>query len=323
MSARLPQALQEQLAGIDNAEADPTHSTTKRQNLEAKFNRRWNEVKGEINDLFSGGSYYHPQNDVSNSQQIADFRDWLEATLASTVLETVRQREARNGNHWTSQYVRQFYEHGLERADTELRQVGYDIPTEVTGEDILRQDQNDLHENLLQEENLAVYQDLEDIVRRTEQEITREYRESVRAGLALGATSNALKDRIDHSRAGKNATRGLAHTRAGVQVINDAALERYHEAGVEQVGATIEVDIDVEESYGPGASSGDIDPNGSDTPDDLSFITAGDLRVCSTCQTYAAGGPYQVEAIRNGTAPMPGRDTHMLCRCLLVPTSAS
>jgi hypothetical protein len=297
--------LVEQLAETDGASIDPTRSTTKRERFEAKFNKRWNRVKGDINDLLSSSeSYYHPQNSMSESRQIADFRDWLDDELEETVIEPVRQREARRGEHWTASRVREFYEHGLERADVELRKVGYDIPTAVTGTDILRQDPGGLHEEQLADEYLAVYQELEDIANRTEQEISREYREAAMAGLALGVTTKALKDRIDSSRAGKNATRQLAHTRAGVQVINAASLERYHEAGVEEVGAVIEVDVEVEEM------------------DDLEndFVTAGDPLVCSQCRTYAAGGPYLVEDIRAGRAPMPGRDTHPGCRCYLTPS---
>ncbi|WP_114576702.1 hypothetical protein [Saliphagus sp. LR7] len=297
-----PAGYVEQLAetGTGGASEDPTRTTTRRERFEGKFNKRWREFKGELNDLLRGNSYYRPQNDVSDSQQIADFRDWVEDAIERIVVEPVRQRDAQEGAHWTAQRVREFYTHGIDVADRELRRVGYDVDADIDGTDVLRDDPSDLHQEQLAEEYLTVAQELEDVGRRTEQEITREYREAIGAGLAVGVTLDRLKERVDHSRAGKNATRLLAHS-YGVEITNDAAIERYYEAGVEQTGTVVEIDVHEEDGT------------------EADFITAGDLRVCPTCRTYAAGGPYRLKAIRNGNAPKPVRDTHPACRCLIVP----
>lgn len=45
----------------------------------------------------------------------------------------------------------------------------------------------------------------------------------------------------------------------------------------------------------------------------VDYVTAGDERVSTICQTLAAGGPYAMAA-----APVPGRDSHPNCRCTLV-----
>lgn len=306
LSASAIARLSEQLAETDNGEIDPTRGTTKYTRLEKKFNKRWNGLKGDLNDLLSDNSYYRPQNDISTSDQIADFREWLEAEIEDQVVQPVRQRDAKDGDHWTASHVRDIYRHGLKRADEELRKAGYDISTDITPDDILRYDEergSGHHHEHIEDWYLTVAQDLEDIGRRTEQELTREYRSGVMEGAVIAALLSSFRDRIDHSRAGKNATWGTAHGR-GVEIVNDASIERYAEVGVEEVGQVVEVDIEVEES--------DAEPESS-------FVTAGDLRVCATCRAYAAGSPYLVEDIRNGSAPMPARDTHLSCRCHLRP----
>jgi hypothetical protein len=293
------------------ASEDPTRSQTKRSNWQRRFHSRWRTVRGDIRSLIEGDRHYRPRSDLdrdADSAQIADFREWLEEELEEEIVEPIAHRGIRNGRHYTAPFVQALYVHGIDRADTELRRAGWDFD----GPDPEAPLQFDHHEEALAGLFVETYQDIEDAARGAEQEATRAYRDSVHEDGSISETVDAVNDRVDKT--GRYRT-DLVAAALGVVTVNRAALNRYEEAGVEEVGAHIEVDIDVEEIDEPD------DPDDPDDPDEYDFRTAEDHRVCSTCRTYAAGGPYRIEDIRSGEAPMPVRDTHINCRCFLAPAN--
>lgn len=282
------------------AREDPTESQTKRAAWQQRFHSRWRTVRGDIRSLIEGDRHYRPRSDLdrdADSAQIADFREWLDSELDEEVVEPIAHRGVRNGRHYSAPFVRDLYTHGVTKADTELQRGGWAFDPPTPSDSI----QRGPHREALRQQYVETYQDIEDAARATEREATRAYRDAVYTDESVTGAVNAVNDRVDKT--GRYRT-DLVAAALGVKTVNEAALTRYEQAGVEEVGAVIEVDIDIEET---------------DPPEEYDWQTAGDLSVCSTCQTFAAGAPYKISDIRAGTAPMPVRDTHPECRCFITP----
>lgn len=60
-------------------------------------------------------------------------------------------------------------------------------------------------------------------------------------------------------------------------------------------------------------ADGKLDHYRSAGIEQVDYVTAGDDRVSDICRSLEAASPYAV-----GSAPVPGRDSHPLCRCTLV-----
>ena len=272
---------------------DPTQSKSRRRKWTGKFNSRYESIIGNLNDEFRGGSEFRPQNDVEESLQTADFREWFEHQLEDEVVEPLPQRAVRNGSHYTADYVEEFYNTGLRLADEDIRQAGADIP-DVPPEDVAS---SDLHQEKLRAEYVEVYQELEDITRETERQATREYRDAVGAGATLAATLATLKDRV--RKVGETRTKNLAHS-YGTRIVNDAIVERAAELGIEEVGVDVETDLETE-----------ITLDGEELQEWAAVL---DEATCDQCRALH-GNAYKSSDIRNGDAPRPVDDTHAHCRC--------
>ncbi|NUC71699.1 hypothetical protein HTZ84_05145 [Haloterrigena sp. SYSU A558-1] len=268
---------------------DPTQSTTRRRKWTGRFNKRYEAIVGALNDEFRGGSEFRPQNDVEESLQTADFREWFEQQLDDEVVEPLPSRAVRNGAHYTADYVDEFYRTGLRLADEDIRQAGADIP-DVSPAVVAS---SDIHQKKLRGEYVEVYQELEDIARETGRQATREYRGAVAGSETLAATLSALKDRV--RKVGESRTKNLAHS-YGTRIVNDAIVERAAELGVEQIGVDVETDITI-----------DGEPLEQ-------WQAVLDEVTCDQCRALH-GNAYKVSEIRSGDAPRPVDDTHAYCRC--------
>lgn len=274
------------------AEADPTRSKTQRDRFRREFRDRWRTVRGETRREFEGGSRFRPQNDVDESAQVTDFREWYESLLDEEVIEPIPAEAVRRGRHYTGEYIDGFYEHGIQRANEELEEIDVDVEEERP--EIIKQ--REPHDARLRQARVDTFHDLEDVGRATEQEATREYRDAVLTGATLTETIRRVNDRAD--KVGETRSELIADGR-GVETINSAAIERYAEVGIREVGIRAEAKIEGEPTS--------------------TWRTAGDDRVCPQCQALA-GNTYKISDIRNGNAPIPVKDTHPRCRCWYVPT---
>ncbi|MDJ1433599.1 hypothetical protein [Halostagnicola sp. A-GB9-2] len=271
---------------------DPTQSKNRRRRWTGRFNSRYESIIGNLNDELRGGSEFRPQNDVEESLQTADFREWFEQQLEDEVVEPLPQRAVRNGAHYTADYVEEFYRTGLRLADEDIRQAGADIP-DVPPEDVAS---SELHQERLRAEYVEVYQELEDVARETERQATREYRDAVGAGATLAATLSTLKDRV--RKVGESRTKNLTHS-YGTRIVNDAVVERAHELGIEEIGVDVETDITI-----------DGEPL-------QEWAAVLDEATCDQCRALH-GNAYKVSDVRSGNAPKPVDDTHNYCRCRFI-----
>ncbi len=303
---------------------DPTRSKTKRERWERDFNSRWQRVESEIRNKIENDSSLDPTNEnISSGQQSADFHDMVEHTVENEVMKPMQSRHVRAGSHYTGKQVRNFYEHGLELADDVLREEGLE-PPEQSGSDILRQERYNpgFHMDFLEEEYVETYHDLESITNDVISDTTDRYQHSIRGNMTTAVSGTDLSvseiggspsqiaapavlsllvlNRID--KVGRYGTKLIAQAK-GIETINDAALNRYAELGIEEVG------VDVEEVI---------------VTDDLAsaeWETAGDAAVCDECAALE-GNIYPIEAIR-GSADVgyevPKPPIHPNCRCFIRP----
>lgn len=285
---------------------DPTQTTTVRDRFRQRLSARTREVRGAVRQQIEG-----TQPSSATAAEIAAggvaglavietlgaFRRWLSRLFESLVVGTAALTNVRRGTHWTASFVRESYETGLRQAHSALRARGYDAPDRaprtVMGETRHQQALGDLYEQ--------TYIDLEDAVENTQQEVRRAitdggFIERAADDVAKRELVDTINDRVS-ANMGKR-FQPLAAS-APVRSANEAAIQSYAAAGVEEVG------IEPETTTGDGQ--------------DVDWITADDDRVCLECKQLAVDAPYKLAAVIAGDAPRPIRDSHLVCRCFLLP----
>lgn len=221
------------------------------------------------------------------------------------------------------------------------------VPTDA----ILRNDTprfggDGIHTEYLIENYDEIYHDIEDAARETTKQAYREYRDAVRTGATVAETIDRVNDRIE--KVGSTRTDLVARTKL-VQVINDAILARYEELAENPSELRVGVDIEkstpddsrdgpqkvatdggvstathshesVAHAHGSTAARDGVESVG--TPIEYHaeagetvrqvFETAGDRRVCQSCEVYE-GAIYTLAEIWSGATPRP--PLHPNCRC--------
>lgn len=309
-----------------NAESspDPTRSVTRRRRLVQEFRRRWRDLRGAIRDAIDRNDQFGLSTDDGSpapetaAAALARFRRWLRQTVEEIVVEPLSIGRIEDGMHWTSQYVRGAYEHGIGRADTGLRDAGYETPATAAAAAIL----HDRHQSQLQTEYVRTYHAVLNAADAVVQDLSQTLDELQEAGASRRQIADTLNERVET--VGPNShTDALAH---GVIVvaINRASIVRYRTAGVEQVGAV------VEETAPESEASVEVSGPVTDDPEAISegapadpsrgvrWRTARDNNVCPQCRRLA-GQTWPLTAYETGDAPIPVKDTHLRCRCWLVP----
>lgn len=301
---------------------DPTQSKTRRKRWRRRFRSRWRTVRSDVRNHFRGNDVLHPRDDSRPpARKVADFREWFETVVEDTVVEPVpTSRQVRDGEHWTAQFVRDAYEHGVRLADRKLRDAGWEFEAGAQArsgfeaasrhgpEETVRRAQRRLersgrthHGDGLEQAYLDTYTDVESAGSDTVESAAREYRQAVRDGATVSTAVGAVNERTQKE--GQTRTDMISDTRT-VSTINEAALRRYEEVGVEEVGVDVEVQL-----------AGDATNT---------WQTAGDDRVCERCAALE-GNTYPIGDLRNPAAanspvPIPSIPLHPRCRCFWVPT---
>lgn len=236
----------------------------------------------------------------------AIFREWFRNLTRTVVLKPQATQAVLNGEHYTNDFVATAAARGIVRATVEARKAGYSAPatTSFSASDLLTQER---YQRVLRDQRLTAYEDLERAVQDTQREVNQTLAEEMVVGVALATLTGALIDRVAHSTAGSVRTMHAANA-AVVRAVNMAAIRRYQELGVEEVGVE-------PESVPDDGDGGEDTPK---SPDDVVWNTAGDRRVCPECRDLA-GNTYAVSDVISGDAPMPVISTHWGCRCFLTP----
>lgn len=325
-----------QSAGAALASQDPTGSQTRRQEFKSDAYRRWEAVRGDVRPLIESDPRIRPDSGVSPAISYAHLRHELESIIDRHVLEPMPPQSVMAGRHWTGMHIREAWEHGILLADAYLTQLGYD-PEDMEPRMRTRQE---THREGLQREYIRAYSDLEDIAADARKEASRAYDEGVRAGRSKrdiistpDGRDDGLNNRLD--KVGETRTEQLAEVYV-VSSINEAAVLRYSQAGVEEVSGMIEVSEDeVEEARNSDTArlqeedEGEASPlfkaaigalrslpgSGGEDQTVFTFTTAGDENVCETCRSLA--GTYSVEEALNLNELPP---IHIRCRCFMVPS---
>lgn len=310
-----------------NAESspDPTRSVTRRRRFVREFRGRWRDLRGAIRDAIDRNDQFglsdddgSPATETAAAAALARFRRWLRQTVEEIVVEPAPIGKVKEGMHWTAQFVRSAFEHGIGRADAGLRAAGYETPEISPAAAILK----DRHQEELRGEFVRTYHAVLNAADAVVKDLSQTLDELQEAGASRREIADTLNERIET--VGPNShTDALAH---GVIVvaINRASLVRYRAAGVEAVGAV------VEETVAEGEASVEVSGPVSDDPEAVSagapadpsrgvrWRTAGDNRVCPECRALA-GETWPLSAYESGDAPIPVKDTHLRCRCWLAP----
>ncbi|ADJ14484.1 structural protein [Halalkalicoccus jeotgali] len=308
----------------DARSEDPTGTKTARKNATGTFNNRWATVRGilretlERNDALRLRDIDHgPERSVapgtlrpdviddfgteSNADRLSRFSEWFRAVLDEHVLEPLDEERVKEGGHYTAAMVAAAYARGLSLANHDLRQSS--LPDPNTGDD---GDENpsdlvgrDRHQDALKQERTQIYGDVNRAVNETHTQAQRTLSEDLSLAAAGGITIRELTNQVVGrvNAVGQTSTETSAHTRI-VESVNTAVIERGAEVGVEEVGVSIEYDIE------------DDDP-------EYEYTTAGDLRVCGRCSPYE-GTSWTLTEIRTGVGPNP--PLHPRCRCRVVLT---
>lgn len=251
---------------------DPTRTLTLRQKFVADMARRFAELKRAIrksivdndafalkaNDAAGPGAFDFPR----SADKVDAFMDWLQAELDRGVLEVTRgaQRLITGSSRWSDVYVRAAYGKGLQRAKTELQNIGTPA-LDVT--DAFRQP---LHADRLGLMYTRTFEDLRGITQAMGQQIRRELTAGIAAGKGPMDIADAIIDRVDAI--GLSRARTLARTEV-IAAHHQANINSYESAGVQGVSVIAE------------------------------FTTAKDNAVCEECQALEAEQYFTLEEARS------------------------
>lgn len=309
-------------ASADSGETssqDPTGTVTLRsREFTPEFNKRWRDTRGVIretvdqNDALRLQGGPQPTTGTRAGQYtgrvVQDFgvdddagrrtewAAWFPAVLDRYIRESKSPERVRNGDHYTSTYLRRAYSRGLALANMDARQ--HDLGT-TDGDEL--PDPTDLvtrddHQGALAGLYLATYDDIQRAVDETRSSVARTLASGLAANWGVREMADELTGRVDA--VGQTRTATIANTRV-VDTVNEAILTRGEALGVTEVGVAPET---VPED------------DGGEDGTDARWATAGDTRVCEECAALS-GETYSIQAVRRGDAPRPVRDTHPRCRC--------
>ena len=303
---------------------DPTATKTRRRRWAEQFGGRWRDVRGAIRDAIESQRFAR----LDTAAALSSFREWVRQQIDKHVLNPTSPERVQNGYHYTASEIRAIYEHGLKLADKQLRKAGYEPPATppatvlgavsgataagmaggaaaggagiiAAGTHATVASVNAAHRENLTHAYTKTYFDLVDIKEATVSDAADTYEAAVlRADGSRSDAATAVNTRI--KKVGGTRSRILAHVITN-RVVNDAALQRYAAAGVDEVGYAAEIDVS-----GPTAGGQPA----------VEWETADDDRVCPQCRKKE-GKAWPIEMILRGEYERP--PLHPRCRCLLRP----
>jgi|APHM01.1.fsa_nt_gi phage putative head morphogenesis protein, SPP1 gp7 family len=226
--------------------------------------------------------------------KVAAFMSWLGNVVSQRILQPVGLQSAREGTHWTAQYVDRAYDRGFRTARNRLRQAGVAVGEELDPFNLPKPRRQ------LRKLYSRTYRNLESVTA----DVAEPVRETLTEGLAKGENPRKIARRLTNEIESVQRTR--AEVLARTEIINsysDATLDRFDRAG--QEAATV---------------SGE-------------FATADDERVCPVCEAVE-GTVYTTAEMRTATftfSPSQSEPDHLAgsyavkppvhpqCRCTILP----
>ena len=279
---------------------DPTHTTGIRLAFVRDVNRRFRALKKKIKafvvdedcfgfgapKLMAGFSF------VTDLEKINRFIEWLIEQEEAGVLELVYRGGRLSPTPWSNLYVESAYRKGIQRAQSELKKIGYQPPVPLDMAFSMP-----VHIDRLEMLFTRTFEDLKTVMSVTNRELrnllTDTLSERLAQGIAEGKNPNVVAAELVSDLNGRIDAVGITRAR---MIARTETIRAHHQATIEeylQASAEMEVEIQAELS------------------------TAGDSGVCAQCAALAAGGPYTLAEIR------PMIPVHPHCRCIAIPAAES
>lgn len=163
-----------------------------------------------------------------NPQAAADFEDWLEGKIQSDVLESASRSRVVDGRHFSSDYIYQSSEQGVNHAHRELRRAGVDFDDSDSIGTILR---TPVHQDILESGYIRAYDELDNITSEMSTEISRVMSDSLAEGVNPRETARRMNERTD---VGLARSRRMARTETS-RLYSQHSANRYSDLGVTEV----------------------------------------------------------------------------------------
>lgn len=283
------------------AQADPTRTTTVRENYASKLRGALAGISAKIRsgvgerDVFGldrGTEALATEipfqfTTTGNSEKHNAFMDWLERQIENDVLTVVTRGD--------NTYIQSSYEAGIRHAQAELRRQGVEVtPQQLEAFSL------PVHQESLELLFARNFSELKGITEEMSRQISRELTEGFAQGQSPRTIARSITDRVD--KIGKTRATTMART----EVINahaEATLNEYERHSVDNVTVRAE------------------------------FTTAGDRRVCPLCR-FREGEVVTIQEARedsfrfeaSGDQPPSLSGTYSLkppihpnCRCAFIP----
>jgi SPP1 gp7 family putative phage head morphogenesis protein len=219
---------------------DPTKTLSIRQNFEQDIRGRFRRVNGAIRRTigYENDAFGLSQNKIdapesfdfpTDSGKIQAFQEALKTWLQTEILEPATFSEIREGEHWTSDYIKEAYVKSRNVAIGRLKQAG--VSVENIPDTELAETRTSI--NTLQSLYTRTYENLEDIT----EDMAGVIREELTRGFAEGRNPKAMADSI--TKEVKTIQRTRAETLARTETIRAASegtLDEYERSGIQAVG---------------------------------------------------------------------------------------
>lgn len=292
---------------------DPTHTTILRNNFARNMKRRFAELAMVVRkavvdeDVFGLKPKTHtlqmttPGNEAfafrRDAAKIEEFMAWLKIQVDRGILDVRTFQQVGTGieGAWTNLYIADSYKRGLQRARSELKKAGYDVPSieDTGGIDVAMR--NIFHVDRLGVLFTRVFSDLKGVTAAMESQIARVLAQGIADGDGMMLLARKLVATINGTGMGElgiTDTLGrfipaarraemIARTEI-IRSFTQAQLQEFRNWGVEGVDVLAE------------------------------FHTAGDDRVCEICASLE-GRVYTLDEA-NDLIPR-----HVQCRCIFLP----
>lgn len=288
--------------------SDPTETEQDREAFRNEVEDRWADVEAKVE------SYFHDENEsIDYSRLRLNFIDYFEDAVRQNVLESTSNSNIRRGQHWTATYIRTAYQQGLTLARGDLNTVGFG------SYQIKRATKNRRaeHEQQRVKQFEAAYATFREHVSRVVDTVSQTLREHIDQ---RSSSTEIVEDILDDVNSVVQSGRAHANS-VVVGTVNEALLTTFEIIGVDAVGV-------VPESVGSANTVNgvqfrynapdisDIDSDDPRSPDEVTWVTAGDSKVCQACQALE-GTTLEIDKVRKEEQFQP--PIHPNCRCRLVP----
>lgn len=236
---------------------DPTKTAALRRRYTQAMNRRFRELAQDVRESFVAGALSvneaARQGDFDRPtliERVQAFSGWLQAQIASRILEQVTPFVQRLRGHWQNVFVRAAYLRGITSVESELRAAG-ELSAPVPSIEVALR--SGIHKETLDLMNARVFEGLRGITDDMAARLSDIFSRSLIEGVGPSIIAKRITDQIGSI--SKRRAMVMARTEI-VRVYSEARLNTMERNNIDGVTAEVEAQ----------------------------FTTAGDARVCQICR---------------------------------------